>query len=58
MLHHLAGAAIQVANLVNYNCHLQGMAIIQTLYMYIALLWKQHQQTWIAKNGGVVMTGR
>ena len=21
MLHHLAGATIQVANLVNYNCH-------------------------------------
>ena len=22
MLHHLAGATIQIANLVNYNCHL------------------------------------
>ena len=21
MLHHLAGATIQIANLVNYNCH-------------------------------------
>ena len=23
MLHHLAGATLQVANLVNYNCHPQ-----------------------------------
>ena len=23
LLHHLAGASIQVANLVNYNCHPQ-----------------------------------
>ena len=24
MIHHLTGATIQVANLVNYNCHLQA----------------------------------